>query len=148
MSLFEIDLQIGRHAKWAAEKIFEKRADEINAEAGEEYQRVDTKSLEVSMPRSLGPEYVCHSMCRRLDFPTVLRRQGVSQQALPLLEALVIGRLIAPGSELWTRKWAEELSSIYALTGMPSHHSLQSYYRETDKLYECGEALEEHLNAR
>jgi transposase len=147
-SMFEIDPQIDRHATWAAEKIFEKRADEINAEAGEEFQMVDTKSLEVGTPRSLGAEYVCHSMWRQLDFPTVLRRQGVSQQTLPVLEALVIGRLIAPGSELWTRKWAEELSSLYELTGMPSHHSLQSYYRGTDKLYECREALEEHLNAR
>jgi len=147
-SLFELDPEIEQHARWAAEKIFEKRADEINAEMGGTFQMVDTKSIEVSTPRSLGAEYVCHSMWRQLNFPAVLRRQGVSQQTLPLLEALVIGRLIAPGSELWTRKWAEELSSLYELTGMPSHHSLQSYYRGTDRLYECKEALEEHLNAR
>ena len=38
--------------------------------------------------------------------------------------------------------------AVYELTGMPSHHSLQSYYRGTDRLYECKEALEEHLYAR
>jgi len=34
------------------------------------------------------------------------------------------------------------------LTGTPSHHSLQSYYRGTDRLYECKEALEKHLSIR
>ncbi len=45
-------------------------------------------------------------------------------------------RRFSPG-ELWTRKWAEELSAIYELTGMPPHHCLQSYYRGTDRLYEA-----------
>ena len=60
---------------------------------------VDTKSIEVSAPRSLGAEYVCHSMWRQLGFNTVLRKQGISEQVLPLLEALVVGRLIEPGRE-------------------------------------------------
>ncbi|MEA1938984.1 MAG: IS1634 family transposase, partial [Pseudomonadota bacterium] len=90
----------------------------------------------------------CHSMWQQLSFNTVLRKQGISLQALPLLEALVIGRLIEPGSELWTKKWVEELSALYELTGTPTRHSLQSYYRGTDKLHECKEALEEHLSDR
>ncbi len=147
-SLFEIDPQIEQHARWAAEKIFAKRAEELAGEEGQEYQMVDTKSIAVSTPRSLGAEYVCHSMWQKLDFAGVLTRAGIPQSTLPLLETLVIGRLISPGSELWTRKWAEELSAIYELTGMPAHHCLQSYYRGTDRLYECKEALEEHLYAR
>ncbi len=147
-SLFEINPEIEHHAKWAANKIFTKRANQINAESVEDFQMVDTKSIEVSTPRSLGAEYVCHSMWQQLDFNTVLRRQGLSPQVLPLLEALVVGRLIAPGSELWTKKWAEDLSSIYELSGTPVHHSLQSYYRGTDRLYECKGALEESLGAR
>lgn len=147
-SLFEIDLEIEHHAKWVADKIFTKRANEINAETVEDFQMVDTKSIEVSTPRSLGAEYVCHSMWQQLGFNTVLLGQSISPQALPLLEALVIGRLIEPGSELWTKKWVEELSALYELTGAPLRHSLQSYYRGTDRLYECKDALEEHLSDR
>lgn len=146
-SLFKIDQEIEHHARWAADKIFTKRANEINAETVEDFQMVDTKSIEVSTPRSLGAEYVCHSMWQQLDFNTVLRKQGISPQVLPLLEALVVGRLIKPGSELWTKKWAEELSALYELTGTPPRHSLQSYYRGTDRLYECKEALEVHLTS-
>jgi len=147
-SLFEINPEIEHHAKWAANKIFKKRADEINAEAVEDFQMVDTNSIEVSTPRSPGAEYVCHSMWNQLGFNNVLREKGISPQALPLLEALVIGRLIKPGSELWTKKWVEELSALYELTGTPTRHSLQSYYRGTDRLYECKGALEKHLSIR
>ena len=147
-SLFEIDPDIEHHARLAANKIFTKRADEINARTVKDFQMVDTNSIEVSTPRSLGAEYVCHSMWQQLGFNNVLREKGISPQAFPLLEALVVGRLIKPGSELWTKKWAEELSALYELTGTPSHHSLQSYYRGTDRLYECKEALEKHLSSR
>ncbi len=37
-SLFEIDPQIEQHAKWAAEKIFAKRAEKLAGEEGQEYQ--------------------------------------------------------------------------------------------------------------
>jgi len=147
-SLFEVDQEIERYAKEAADKIYRKRAKEINAEEVEDFQMVDTKSIEVSAPRSLGAEYVCHSMWRQLGFNTVLRKQGISEQVLPLLEALVVGRLIEPGSERWTKKWVEELSALYELAGTPPRHSLQSYYRGTDKLYGCKEILEQHLSER
>lgn len=147
-SLFEIDQKIEHHARWAADKIFTKRAAEINAEAMEDFQMIDTRSVEVSTPRSLGAEYVCHNMWQKLNFNTVLRKQGISAQVLPLLEALVVGRLIKPGSELWTKRWVEELSALYELTGMPPRHSLQSYYRGTDRLFECKEVLEKHLTIR
>jgi len=147
-SLFKIDQQIERHARQAADKIFAKRAEEINAETVDDFQMVDTQSLEVSNSRSLGAEYVCHSMWQQLDFTTVLRNQGISPQVIPLLEALVVGRLIEPGSERWTKRWGEELSALYELTGVPLRHSLQSYYRGTDVLYGCREALERHLADR
>lgn len=148
-TLFEIDQQIEHHARQAADKIFVKRAEEINTEAAvEDFQMVDTKSFNVSNPRSLGAEYVCHAMWGELDFNAALRTEGVSPQVLPLLEALVVGRLIEPGSERWTKKWVEGLSALYEMSGTPTRRSLQSYYRGTDRLYACKKALERHLADR
>ena len=147
-SLFEIDGQLERHARKAADKIFARRAEEINAGTVDDFQMVDTKSLEVSKPRSLGAEYICHSMWQQLDLDSVLKQEGISPRVLPLLEALVVGRLIEPGSERWTKRWADELSSLYELAGTPLRHSLQSYYRGTDVLYRCKESLERHLADR
>ena len=147
-SLFEIDQRLERHARQAADKIFARRAEEINAETVDDFQMVDTQSLNVSSPRSLGAEYVCHSMWRQLGLDAVLRQEGISAHVFPLLEALVVGRLIDPGSERWTKRWVEELSALYELTGTPVRHSLQSYYRGTDGLYGCKEGLERHLADR
>ncbi|MDP6137326.1 MAG: IS1634 family transposase [Arenicellales bacterium] len=147
-SLFEVDQAIEQHARQVATRIFEKQAAEINDKKVDDFQMVDTKSLDVSKPRSLGAEYVGHSMWRQLGFDTILRRQGISEHVLPLLEALVVGRLIAPRSERWTKRWAEELSALYEMTGKPLRHSLQSYYRGTDALFGCREALQRHLAER
>ena len=146
--LFEVDKQLEQHARRAAEKIFAKRAEEINEEREERFQLIDSGSFSVSKPRSLGAEYVCHALWTELDFNTVLRQEGIPAHMLPLVEALVIGRLIESGSERWTKRWAEELSALYELSGLPSHRSLQSYYRGTDRLYECKEALERHLSRK
>ena len=147
-SLFEIDRQIEQHARHATDRIFAKRAEEINAETVDDFQMVDTRSLNVSTPRSLGAEYVCHSVWEQLGFDAMLRQEGVSPRVVPLLEALVVGRLIDAGSERWTKRWAEELSALLELTGKPLWDSLQSYYRGTDRLYGCKEALERHLADR
>lgn len=147
-SLFEIDQQIEQHARHAADRIFAKRAEEINAETGDDFQMVDTGSLNVATPRSLGAEYVCHSMWEQLGFGVVLRQEGVSPRVVPLLEALVIGRLVEAGSERWTKRWVEEGSALYELSGRPLRDSLQSYYRGTDRLYGCKDALERHLSDR
>ena len=109
---------------------------------------VDTKSLDVAKPRSLGAEYVCHAIWRQLGLDAVLRRQGISEHVLPLLQALVIERVVEPGSERWTKRWVEELSALYEMSGTPLRHSLQSYYRGTNALYGCKEALERHLADR
>ena len=147
-SLFEIDRQIEQHARHAADKIFSKRAEEINAATVDDFRIVDTRSLNVAAPRSLGAEYVCHSVWEQLGFDAVLRQEGVSPRVVPLLEALVVGRLIDAGSERWTKRWAEELSGLYELSGRPQRDSLQSWYRGTDRLYGCKEALEQHLADR
>jgi transposase len=147
-SLFEIDGQLEQHARQAAEKIFTKRAEEINSERVDEFQMVDTQSLNVATPRSLGAEYVCHAVWEQLGFDAVFRQEGVSPRVIPLLESLVVGRLIDAGSERWTKRWAEELSALHELTGKPLWDSLQSWYRGTDRLYGCKDALERHLADR
>ena len=147
-NLFEIDSQLERHAREAAEKIFAKRAQAINTEVEDDFRTVDTQSLNVSSPRSLGAEYVCHSIWGQLDLDVLLRQEGIPARTLPLLEALVVSRLVEAGSERWTKRWAEELSALYELSGTPLRHSLQSYYRGTDGLYECKEAIENHLARR
>jgi transposase len=153
-SLFSPDRKIEKYARDAVWRILEKTsrdqavAGSSNADISgisAQYQMVDVASFEAAEPRSIGPEYVCHEMWKRLGIDDLLLSNGVSRRQLPLLEALVIGRLVAPGSERCTRQWAESRSAIYELAGTPLRRSLNSFYRASDTLFKCKELLETHL---
>ncbi len=145
-SFITLDKEIEKYARDMANTIFKKRAREIESPIESEYQMVNVNSLEIERPRSLGPEYLCHSIWRDLEMDKFLLEKGISEKVLPVMEALVAGRLIDPGSERYTRQWAGKRSAIYELIGDPLRGSLNSYYRAGDKLYSLKEGLEKHLS--
>jgi len=145
-SLVELDKTLERSAREAARKIFKKQAEQLQEKQVNDYQTVDVNSLETESPRSLGPEYLCHSVWKMLGIDGLLDKQGVSANVTPLLEALVVGRLVDPGSERYTKEWAEKRSALYELAGAPLRNSPNSYYRAGDTLYGLKKELEEHLS--
>lgn len=154
--LFSADRRIENLARTATDKIRIKQATEPPARAADMpaqdqpcvYQNVDVASIEANQVRSLGPEYVCHCVWNELQFNELLSAQGISEHTLPLMQALVIGRLVSPGSEVHTWNWVNHRSALYELTGPALRPSLNSLYRAGDRLFECKDALEEHLAAR
>jgi transposase len=155
--LFSSDPVIEKIAAKASNKIRSKLTDRDKEkiesaterqEAVPVYENIDILSLQASELRSLGPEYVCHSTWNELRFNDVLLSSGVSKHVLPLLEALIIGRLTSPGSERHTHKWIEDLSAIWELTGKPLKYSLSSLYRAGRTLFDCKNNLETHLARR
>lgn len=147
-SFRKLDQSLERSARDAARKVFKKQSEELSETAESEFQSVDINSFEIESPRSLGPEYLCHSVWKELRMDEFFFKQGVSSHVIPLLEALVVGRLIDPGSERYTREWAEKRSALYELTGYPLRESLNSYYRAGDRLFSLKKDLEEHLCIR
>jgi transposase len=150
--LFSADPHIHKLARKAADKIRSKQAVEQSIEkshaAAPTYQQVDVASMEAGQLRSLGPEYVCHCIWNQLGLSELLVSEGVPEPLLPLMEALVIGRLVSPGSEVHTWNWAEYRSALYELTGRALRASLNSMYRAGDRLFDCKDALESHLAER
>jgi transposase len=67
---------------------------------------------------------------------------------LPIIETLVIGRLIDPASERQTWDWANYRSAIYELVGTPLKGSLNSFYRATDTIFQHKDALEAYLSKK
>ena len=106
---------------------------------------VDVVSIGASECRSIGAEYVAHEMWNKLGFNKILKMCDVSPLLLPLLEAQVVGRLIAPGSEAQTHDWLQSRSALYELTGTPIQNSLSSFYRAADHLFKYKESLEAGL---
>jgi transposase len=155
--LFCPDPVIEKHAQKAVRSILKKRSvDAAMGKASEtqtqndqpQFRHVDVNSLDAGQVRSVGPEYVCHSVWNELGISNVLLSNGLPKHTVSLAETLVIGRLVDPGSERHTHSWAENRSAVYELTGNPPNRSLNAFYRTADALFKCKEALETHLSAR
>lgn len=146
---------INEYAQEATSKILTKKsnkkaASDNNQETEqEETEKVNVNSVKISKSRSIGAEHVCHSYWKRLEIDKFLEEETeISKSLHPLIESLVLGRLISPGSELHTYQWAEKRSGIYDLLKTPARYSSRSYYRAADKLYAYKKELESHLNKR
>jgi transposase len=91
---------------------------------------------------------VGHSLWQELGFNRALLEAGCARTWLPLIEALVIGRLVEPGSERQSWQWMKSRSAIFELTGPPVHASLSALYRASDVLFSYQGVLETHLCRR
>ena len=58
------------------------------------------------------------------------------------IEAVVLGRLISPGSERHTYRWIDERSALFELSGVPVQYSERSIYRASENIYQHKDALE------
>lgn len=154
-SLFSPDPEIESHARKAAQRIIEKRTEDqatdqtaLSNTDPPDYRPVDMSSLEAHAIRSIGPEYVCHSVWKELRMDDILLSNGIPSYYLPLIETLVVGRLVKPDSERHTWFWAENLSAIFELTEKPVRFSLSSFYRATDRVFKAKDAIETHLSIK
>ena len=117
-SLFEEDAVL---AKLALEKLehadfVEKRqVEKINYQSNQELVTIDLQSVGVSESRSLGPELVAHTFWERLGFDGILKQNGFSSTECALAKAVIIGRLVAPDSELGTWQWLKHRTALLEL---------------------------------
>jgi len=145
-SLIELEERVERNAREAARKIFKKQALELSDKSEADFKNVDINSIEAEKSKSIGAEYLCQSVWEELKMDELFKEVGITRQSAILIEALVIGRMIDPGSERYTKEWVEKRSSLYELTGAPILSSLNSYYRASDRLYFVKDKIEEHLS--
>ena len=147
-SFKSLPLDLEKIARNTASKIFDKRAEENKASQAADFKKIDINSIEASESRSFGGEYLCDSIWKELELNSFLKKMDIPEKTIPVLEALVIGRLVDPGSERYTREWAEHRSSLFEITGLPYRSSLNSYYRGGDALFGAREELEKHLTEK
>ena len=147
-SFESLPLDIEKVAQNTASKLFKKRAEENKDSTDSDFKNIDINSIEASESRSFGGEYLCNSIWNELEMNNFLRKMNIPEKTIPVLEALVVGRLVDPGSERYTREWAEHRSSLFEITGSPYKSSLNSYYRGGDALFGIKEELEKHLTKK
>ena len=153
LQLLSTDPAIETHARSAAKRILGKRSEDQAVDLlsvcnndHPNFKMVDVSSLEADEVRSVGPEYVCHCIWKELKIDDILLLNDVPQSSIPLIETLVVGRLVAPGSERDTWAWAENRSAIFELAGKPGRFSLSSFYRAADRAFDVKDEIESHLS--
>ncbi|MCL4486041.1 MAG: hypothetical protein M1537_06915, partial [Nitrospirae bacterium] len=82
---------------------------------------LDPDSLQTEENRSLGPEILAVDAWEQLGISDVLARQGFTPKEQALACALVVGRLVSPGSERATHRWMTDRTALGEILGTPEH---------------------------
>lgn len=110
---------------------------------------VDLQSVETMESRSLGPELVGHTLWQRLKMPEFLTSLGWSRKEMALAEAVVVGRLVAPSSDLATWSWLRERTALVELLEEEvGQVGKDAVYEVADKLLQYKSALEGALRSQ
>lgn len=149
--LFEADptLQAVADAVFTQHEVKESlRHAQRQREATSEMVAVDLASAATSLHRSLGPELVANAFYDRLGIGDILTRCGLTELQLDLARAVIVGRLVQPGSDLATWRWMRTHSSLpECLKTDLEKVGKDAVYEIADRLWLCKDALEQGLRA-
>jgi transposase len=150
--LFVADLdarweQAAQH--YAAQVIRARAGRHEGSHAAGDYHSVDVGAVEVVRPRSVAVEHVALAALRQIGLDGQLKALGFNgpQQAAAI--GTLIGRMVAPGSELATHQWLQQRSALGELIDFDfTALELMALYRISDRLLAHKPALEAFLYAR
>ena len=115
-------------------------------DATERFQEVDLSTLEQIRPRSVGVEHAALATISQLGFEQKLAELGFNPPQIAAALGNVIGRMVAPASELATYAWLQQRTALGELIGYDYQGmDLQRLYRSADRLLKHRDALESHL---
>ena len=148
-SLFESDSTIARLTDLAMTK-YEFRSDSkaIRAERknNADFETIDLSTATTTLSRSHGGEIVASSFWERLEFDSILASCGIRDKDIATAKAVILSRLIAPGSDRKTHKWIKNSSSIAEICGIDlEKFSKDKVYEIADVLYANKEKIEHGL---
>ncbi|MCP3879363.1 MAG: transposase, partial [Sulfitobacter sp.] len=114
-----------------------------------DYQTVDVDSLELLRPRSVAVEHVALEALRQVGLEQKCKELGFTQPQLSTAIGTIVGRMVAPGSELYTHEWLQQHSGLGELIehDFATTHLMQ-LYRISDRLLKHKAVLERFLYRR
>lgn len=113
------------------------------------YAEVDTTSLELTQPRSIGVEHVALAAMRDLEFESLLSALGINGVMRTAIVGSIVARMAAPGSELASHRWLTGSSGLGDLLDVDlAALPLSRLYRASDLLMKHRDSIEQTLFAR
>ncbi|HUW64735.1 MAG TPA: IS1634 family transposase, partial [Spirochaetia bacterium] len=139
----------------AADKAFDhyrfiesQRKERASREENREIVQVDVQSIGTGHSRSLGPEMVANAFWDRLGFDEILTFSGFNLKQLSLAKAVIIARLVAPGSDCGTWRWFCQRTALAEMVPFDLTVGKDAFYEITDDLYLRKDQLEKGLRDR
>ncbi len=141
--LSDLANQIMKRHNFVADQRIEKQERESVADI----VAIDLNTIATGSSRSLGPELVGNSFWEKLKFDQILSQCGLDDKELSLAKTVILGRLIAPGSDYNTFSWLQNRSSLIEMTPVNlSGLGKDSFYNIADTLYEHKDYIECELH--
>jgi len=124
-------LVIKKHAK---PLIYGDKKDQV------QYREVDIGSIENSDIKTVGSEHLAYETAKKINLIRILSECGLSEKEINSAMATIIGRLIAPGSEVSTVNYLRNNSALDEIlaTDFSNLHK--------NKLYKISDVLIKHQN--
>lgn len=111
---------------------------ELNKELRKQNQQllsIDTNSISTINSKSLGSEIVANFAWEKLDLDQILAECNFDPKQRALAKAVIIGRLINPGSDLETYRWFKDRSSLSEFLDIDlSKTGKDAFYEIADEL--------------
>ena len=113
------------------------------------YESIDVNAIENSDVRTIGAEHLAYEVARRVSLPGILKECGLSEKEIKDALGIIIGRLIFPGSELYTVKCLRYKSAVDEIleTDFSELHK-NRLYKISDILLKNKEPIESKLYAQ
>jgi transposase len=98
---------------------------------------MDLNSLGSMQHRSMGSDLVGHVFWNRLGFDEILTGCDFSERDRALAQAVIVGRLVAPSSDLATCRWFKDRSALIELLQIDlSKIGKDAFYEIADKIWD------------
>ena len=148
-SIFDEDPKIAHYADMVMTKLNVKSeiiASDSRRDSEADFERVDLNTAATTKVRSLGPELIGERFYDLLGCEEILANAGLPVKALPIAKAVILARLIHPGSDLATYRWIRDNSSLVELAGIEiAKFTKDQVYEVADALYGVKDEIERAL---
>ncbi len=147
-NLFESSKSIEQAAQMYAARMIQSQKQPV-PDNEQDYRDIDINSLDMLRPRSVSCEYVALETFRLLGLDEKLKKIGFTGPALAAVTGSIIGRMCAPGSELATHYWLQNISGLGELINYDFNNTtLYRMYQVSDQLVKNKESIEQSLFER
>lgn len=150
--LLSLNDELETEAQRIAHLIIKKHSSPLatnNVNETPRYELVDVNTIQNSEVRTVGAEHLAYETSKKLSMPDILKECGLSAKETTEALATIIGRLIFPGSELFTVNCLKSKSSLDEILGTDfSELHKNRLYKISDILLKKKEAIEAKLYDR